>query len=191
MNENPFIKFQQMCYDATVRIVGPLMKDEDLPHRGGNRNVLTIRMNHLFPLASQCDVWIDNGIGGLLQRFGVFTLRAAHIGIRNPSELLFLSGPMGSDQLTFAPPEILADNAWHRTLGFSPLAGVIALRKVCESGARRIEMLGMDLYGGDQAKAFAHSLKQNALYISHIARMDTRVSLCDELSEAIFKIRNG
>lgn len=188
----PFIKFHQICYDAHVRIVGPLMRDQMIPSSRSRRKLVIIRMNKLVEGADCCDIWLDNGIGGFpFRSIPTLTLRAAHLGFRDQREMLFLSGLMSEDQLTFAPPEVLADNAWHRKLGFSPLAGVIALQKVCESGARRIEMLGMDLYGGDQAKAFAHDLKQNALYISYIARMDTRVFLCDELREAIFKITNG
>lgn len=188
---DPLLKFHQICYGRSVVIRGPAVGEgcNIAPALSFFDSISSVEftLNSVFPLyASAYSVWLDNGSPQKLSSLDdAFTLRAAHLGIRNPNELLFLSGPMSEDQLTFAPPHLFADNAWHKSIWFSPLAGVVALEKVRHTGARKIYMLGMDLYQGNQSLAYAHNLVDNARYISEIARDDSRVVLCEALENSI------
>lgn len=181
MGKNAFIHFQEICCGRSVGIIGPL--ESAYPLDGVE---IFLRMNDFSKSGSEkCHIWLDNGIGGNPPYYADLVIRAAHTSIDIPGELRFLSGPMLDDALLFAPPEIFIDAAWHKSIDFSPLAAVVALEKVRHTAARRIYMLGMDLYGCDQEKAFAHDLKKNAAYIRMIADRDVRVVLCKELRMAI------
>lgn len=191
MSVAALIEFQEICYGREVLIIGPARgTGTSIVFNNRLDNFVELTLNGVNP--SQYErrrcVWLDNGCPSKFYNSGgpnVFIIRAAHTGIRNEGELLFLSGPMSEDQLTFAPPELLADNAWHKSISFSPLAGVVALEKVRHTGAKRIYMDGMDLYQGKQSLAYAHSLVDNARYISEIARADSRVVLCEALENSI------
>lgn len=160
------------------------MDDIEIPIVYGK--AIAIRMNKLTYKQRRCDIWIDNGSGENPEfNSPSLTFRAGHAHRGNSEEVLFLSGPMSEDQLTFAPPHLFADNAWHKSIWFSPLAGVVALEKVRHTGARKIYMLGMDLYQGKQSLAYAHNLVDNARYIAEIARNDSRVVLCEALENSI------
>lgn len=173
-------EFQDLCRDRDIAICGPIPHVvADLPS-----DTMFVGLND-FDLSLRPSIHFDN-VG--VNRAAGFTLRAAHLPDPRSHDLQFLAGPMSDDQMQFAPPYLWIDNAWHRSIDFSPLCGVIALEKFRHTGARRIYMLGMDLYGGDQSKANMHDLRKNAAYIHQVAERDPRIILCEELKAAIYNL---